>query len=487
MKKNQHVWPKPPFLSFIIGKNLAIGVVVFTLGLCVAMAISELGIEYGHIALVLAIGIPILLCASSYLHVGVFITFVASFFILGILRYIHAPLGLAIDFLILYLLLVMIVQIGREKTWSFAHNSIGLLVLVWILYNILQVANPFAYSRQAWAYSIRGMAGAMVFFYICLYSFTSLKLVQYFIQTWVFLSLLLAVYALFQEFHGLLPSEEAWIRADEERFNLYYNWGRFRKFSFFSDPTTFGITVAYTSVLCLVLSMGPVSIFQRLYYWAAAGIMAFSMLFSGTRTAYLLLPIGLVFLTIITLKRLFVVLSVFFLAVGTGIILSPIQSIGPLDSNALERLRSAFTPKEDPSFQVRLKNQEFIKPFIQQHPIGAGLGSVGGWGKRFSPQSELASFPPDSGFVKIAVELGWIGLALYCVLLFAVLKTGIKNYYVMQNPLLKNLQAGILCVLFCLIVANYVQEAITMYPTSLIFYAGMAFVTLLPNFEKNET
>lgn len=487
MKHNQTVWQKPTMLPFLPNKDLTIGLVVVLLGLGVALAISEWGIVYGHIAAITAVGVPVLLYSSAYLHVGVFLTFVASFFILGILRYIQAPLGLAIDFLILYLLLVMMVQIGREKSWTFAHNWIGILVFVWILYNILQVANPFAYSRQAWAYSIRGMAGAMVFFYICLYSFTSLKLVQYFIQLWIFLCLLLAVYALFQEFHGLLPSEEAWIRADEERFNLYYNWGRFRKFSFFSDPTTFGITVAYTAVLCLVLSMGPISIFQRLYYLAAAGLMAFSMLYSGTRTAYLLLPIGLVFLTVITLKRLFVVLSIFFLSLGMGVILSPIQSIGPLDSNALERLRSAFTPKEDPSFQVRLKNQAFIKPFIQKHPIGAGLGSVGGWGKRFSPQSELASFPPDSGFVKIAVELGWTGLALYCIMLFTVLKTGIKNYYLMKTALLKNLQAGILCVLFCLIVANYVQEAITMYPTSLIFYAGMAIVTLLPNFEKNET
>lgn len=452
-----------------------------------ALGIYEFGMVYGILAVLIGIGLPLLIYACFELHVGVNITLIASFFILGILRFVDLPLGLLMDFLILIFLLSTLIRMGSNKEWDTFKNPVSVMVLVWIVYNLLAVANPGAASRLGWVYTIRGMAGALVFYYITLYAFKNYRIVNGFVQLWVFLTLLLALYALFQEFHGLLPFEEAWIKADEERFGLFYNWGHFRKCSYFCDPTNFGITVAYSAVFCFVLSLGPCNIFVKLYYWFCAGAMALSMVFSGTRTAYVLIPAGMAFLTVLTLRRGFIFMSILFFTVGAGIIFSPIRSIGPLNENALTRLRSAFMPEEDPSFQVRLKNQAFIKPFIHSHPLGGGLGSVGDWGKRFSPESPLANFPPDSGFVKIAVELGWLGMLIYCSMLFVVLKIGIRNYHLLKDLRLKTLQAGLLCVLFCMIVGNYAQEAITMYPSSMIFYAGMAILTLTPKLDTNET
>jgi len=213
--------------------------------------------------------------------------------------------------------------------------------------------------------------------------------------------------------------------------------------------------------------------------------MALSMLYSGTRTAYVLIPIGIAFLAVVTLQRSLIIASLLFFAMGAGVILSPISSLGPLDSNTLFRLRSAFNPEQDASFQVRLQNQAFIKPYIHSHPIGSGLGAVGDFGTKYG--SPLGGFDTDSGFVRIAVELGWIGLMLYCALLFMLFKIGVENYHALKNPLYKNLQAGILCVVFSMVVCNYAQEAINQYPSSIVFYACMAIVTVMPNFEKNES
>ncbi|MCP6423416.1 hypothetical protein NL463_29335, partial [Klebsiella pneumoniae] len=63
-------------------------------------------------------------------------------------------------------------------------------------------------------------------------------------------------------------------------------------------------------------------------------------------------------------------------------------------------------------------NQKRIQPYILSHPIGGGLGATGVWGVRFAPYSFLANFPPDSGYVRVAVELGWIGLGIFCTLMF---------------------------------------------------------------------
>ena len=150
----------------------------------------------------------------------------------------------------------------------------------------------------------------------------------------------------------------------------------------------------------------------------------------------------------------------------------------------MERIRSAFKPSEDASFRVREKSQAFIKPFIQAHPFGAGLGSIGIWSARFTPDSPLAKFAPDSGYVRVAVELGWMGLVVYCVFFFVILLVGIRNYYRMKDPLLKTYMAALLGVVFSIVVANYPQEALIQAPTILIFYIIMAFIVKLKKLDE---
>ncbi|HTF81965.1 MAG TPA: hypothetical protein VL947_09575, partial [Cytophagales bacterium] len=140
-----------------------------------------------------------------------------------------------------------------------------------------------------------------------------------------------------------------------------------------------------------------------------------------------------------------------------------------------------FMPSDDPSFQVRLKNQRFIQPYIQSNPLGGGLGSTGEWGKRFSPWSPLSQFPPDSGFVKIGVEQGWVGLVIYCLMLFFIFKVGVDNYFTIENDKMRNILAAMMTTLFSIMVANYGQETIMMYPTSIIFYCCMGVIVASKN------
>lgn len=458
-------------------------------GILSVLGTSFFGVSYLFQAFLIGIGVPLLIYSCANLHWGVYTVMFVSYFILGIMRWVWQiggfPVGVSMDILVVLLLLSMLVHIGRNGSWAFANNPISIMILVWIGYNLAQVLNPTSVSTLAWMVTIRAIAGTLVFYYICLYAFKTYRTVDIFIQLWIGLSLLLALYGLVQEVHGFFDFETIWINSDPARVALYFNWGRWRRISFFVDPTTFGITAAYSSLLCLVLGMGPWKIAKRIYFLGCAGIMAISMVFSGTRTAYVLIPAGLAFLTILTLKRELIVTCSILFILGGGVILAPVESIGPLDAGSLKRLRSAFFPENDPSFQVRLKNQAKIKPFIQSHPIGAGLGSLGPIG--LASGSPVGGFPPDSGLVKIAVELGYVGLFLYCILLFIIFKVGIDNYHKIRDPIYKNVQAAVLSVLFALVLGNYAQEAITMYPSSILFYASMAIVTVMPNFEKNES
>ena len=108
--------------------------------------------------------------------------------------------------------------------------------------------------------------------------------------------------------------------------------------------------------------------------------------------------------------------------------------------------------------------------------MGGGLGATGTWGRRFAPNSILAKFPPDSGYVRVAVEMGWIGLFLFCLLMFTILRVGIHHYIAIQDPTLKSICLSMLLIVFALNIGNYPQEALVQFPTNVYFYLVTALI-----------
>jgi len=229
--------------------------------------------------------------------------------------------------------------------------------------------------------------------------------------------------------------------------------------------------------------MGPFSVQRKIGLVIAGLAMLLAMVYSGTRTAYVILPAAFVFYTLLSMKREVLLIAILFGAFGFALLTVPTVNADH------HRIKTAFSmvtgdaAAVDKSFEVRLENQKRIQPFIQSHPMGGGLGSVGAWGKRFSPGTFLAEFPPDSGYIRIAVEQGWIGLILYLALFFVIMRVGIKNYFQVQNPQIKAYYQVCLTFLFALMVANYPQEAITQLPTNFLFYIIIALLVRLKDFD----
>ncbi|RZK73354.1 MAG: O-antigen ligase domain-containing protein, partial [Pedobacter sp.] len=148
----------------------------------------------------------------------------------------------------------------------------------------------------------------------------------------------------------------------------------------------------------------------------------------------------------------------------------------PTSNQNIVRFQSAFKPSDDPSFNLRKANQKRIQPYIQTHPFGGGLGSTEVWGTKFAPNSYLAHFPPDSGYVRVAVELGYVGLFLLCTFMFTIFKTGIRNYYAIKDPELKNYCLAMVLIVFALNIGNYPQESLIQFPLSVYFYLCIAIM-----------
>jgi len=150
----------------------------------------------------------------------------------------------------------------------------------------------------------------------------------------------------------------------------------------------------------------------------------------------------------------------------------------PTSNPNLYRFQTAFKPNNDDSYNLRKRNQKKIQPYIVSHPLGGGLGATGEWGERFAPDSYLAHFPPDSGYIRVAVEDGWIGLLLFCIFMFVIMKTGINNYYKIENPELKAYCLAMTLVIFAYNLANFPQEALVQFPSNILFYLEAALINI---------
>ncbi|MBX2895933.1 MAG: O-antigen ligase family protein [Cyclobacteriaceae bacterium] len=382
-------------------------------------------------------------------------------FLMRALSLYDIPIGLASEALciILFLTIVLNKRIGGLKSLP------GVLILVWIAFLSIELLNPVAASRVAGFVSLRGLLPFVCSFFIMYSSIEGIYDVKTFIKGWFILCSLAGLYGLYQEFAGLPAFDMAWATHDENLYGALFTWGRLRKFSFFVSPSEFAIVMVVTGLAGLVLLFFEKPKSQLFIY---SGITAFiclwAMIYTGSRTAMVMLPAGFVALLIITLKRKV------FIVVGALVVFGALLMLRPT-SNALFVMSTAFSGADDPSMNVRLKNQQIIRAYILEHPIGFGLGSTGYLGMKYSPESFVANFPPDSEYVRIAIETGWIGLLIWSIIQAILFGYGVTVYF-KAPPKWKGVIVMILVSLFMLIVAQYPQEIFRSQVLT-VLYCGM--------------
>ncbi len=461
--------------------NTPIGYTICSvIGIALSLIACKIGLKFSVVLLGIIIGIPTIFACLFNLRFGLILMIFVSFTIQYIKRITDIPVGVILDLLLVVMFFGMFIKQVRERDWSFAKSPISFWTLIWVFLNLVQVINPVAESRMAWLYTVRSMAGLILLYFIACYAFKNLQYIKLVFKILIGIAVINAFYGFYQEFFGFTSFEIAWLYADKERFQLVFQWGRLRIFSTFGDPTTFSIYTVYMGLLCAIMTLAPIKWWKRILLVIAAILLFWVTVYTGTRTAFVLLPAGICFFILMTFRKEVILLGIVGLLFGSAFILK--STSNPV----IYRIQSAFKPNQDASMQLRLKNQAFIQPFIHKHPMGAGLGSTGMWGERFTPDSFLAHFAHDSGLVRIAIELGWIGLIVYCIFLFVILKECVYYYFRVRDPTIKMMYLAIANVLFILTLASYPQEAIVQLPTSIVFYICLAAVVRLKDFDLEE-
>ena len=460
-----------------LNNPLGYGLLV-AISVAITFVITKLSLTYGSVFLLLLLGGAGAIVCLLNATFGLFLTIFLSFFIFQIKRYFgeELPIGAVVEVLLFITFIGIFTKKAKQNTlgWRYANNPITYIYMIYVAYVFIQAFNPEMDSVRGWLFIVRKLAGFMMAYFVVLYVF-DLKFLKNFIKFWLALSLLAALYGCYQEWFGFLPFESDWVTQDETRFGLYFINGHFRKFSFLSDPAAFGILMATTGLLSITLAMGAFQPWKRVALVVASLVMFLAMAYSGTRTAYAMIPAGLVIFVLMTIThRSTLIFTTLAVVVAAVLLFGPIYGNGTIN-----RIRSTFQLSEDASLNVRDVNRARIQPYLYEHPIGGGLSTSGLAGMKYNPNHLLAGFPPDSGYLRIALETGWIGLAITCILYFVILYIGVKGYYRERDPRIRIYYVSTVTMIYALVIAQYAQVAISQLPGALLFYPSLAIIGCL--------
>jgi putative inorganic carbon (HCO3(-)) transporter len=396
---------------------------------------------------------------------------------------IDLPLSTLVEILLLFVFIgcFIFVKANPSSRKGIFNTPVSIALMIYTAYLICEMFNTNISDITGWFYTFKRFAVYIFSYFIAYYLIDTPEKFRYFLKYWIVFSFAAGLYGCYQQWFGYLPMEMRYIMRNPIEYKLLFQGGTLRKFSFLSDVVSFGILAGSMAVFTLLLAINEKRTKYKYTLWFFTIILVLGMLYSGTRTTYIMLPAGIALYALLTIqnKTTLTILFVSFVVVFLILFM-------PVDTPLLNRIRSTFNTKEA-SLNVRDMNRHYIQPYIYRHPFGGGVATSGADGTRFYPNHFLAGFPPDSGFLKVSLEQGWIGFALTIFYNLMILYQGIFYYFKMKNREYKIYVAALLASLFSIIVTQYAQVSVGQIPQALFIFSSISLMKRLLEFDEEES
>ena len=462
-----------------------------------ALLLTLIAVGFGYLMatqMILGIGVLGLFLALFILglciynaEAGIYITFAFTFVFCDIGRMIFTngdvQLGLVPDVLMLATFSGLFSQKARlrESVNAFFKAPVVTWTLVLFGYSLVQVANPFAHSVEGWVQGARRVLENLVFLFILFHVFNSWEKTRSMLKVLFVLCLLAGIYACIQQKFGYFAFDKYFIMSSPTRMGLLFIGGDFRKFSSMSDPASFGMLMAAAAVFYIIIAIHQDKSYRKWVLIIGSLIMLMGMSYSGTRTANVMVAAGLaMFMLLSAHKRVAWVFGI-----TCGVIFVVLLNLPIYSNRTLNRFRTSFQGTNDASFNVRELDRKMIQPYLLVHPIGGGFGTTGDKGKSLNPGHPLAGFQTDDGYLRYGLEIGWIGLILFLVVNYLILRTGAKAYFRTPNQRMKYVYAAAITALFTFMIAELAQEVIGQICCDVLIYPLIAMI-LRMSYEDNK-
>lgn len=442
-----------------------------------------LGISVTGLVVAAALGLVCLFNPELALYTNlVYAFFIAHFdrmlFNDSIQEGVFSDILVGISFLSLF---ISRVSIGRNFQ-QLLKTSVVISLLILYSYMAIELFNPYARFFSGWFPGFRKTVSLALILFIAYSVLDSRQRIKRYIKILFVLCFAVALYACIQQWYGFFSFEYNWLMQDPRRYRMTFLSGGIRRMSTMPDALSLSIIMATCSVFFLSLANEFRKFRNRVFLLGGVTIMVLAMGYTVTRTANAMLAGGLFMYLILTLQKK----STQILALVSFIVFVTLL-YGPFyNSPQIRAFKQTFQGSKDASFNVREANRKSVQPYIYRHPIGGGLGTTGDEGKKYNPGHPLAGFPPDSGSLRKALEMGWIGFGIICFVYFLVLRTGIRAYFESTNPESKAILAAATATCFSFYIGDFAQVAIGQITDIFVYYPLIAIILRLRNLDQTE-
>ena len=446
--------------------------------LFITFLITKLGFKVGIIITAAPLGLLLAIAAFLNAKAGILIVITFSFFIFHLKRMVYdaVPFGAVVEvFIFITVIGILFTKYKHRKdSWAALNHPFTYFIGGLFLYFLIQAFNPNMHSMNGWLFGVRKALAHTMIYFIMIFAFDEKKFFRNFINLFIVLSFIAGLYGCIQEWFGYTTFERIYIFSNEHRLGLIFIDGHFRKFSILSDPTAYGVLMALSGTFCIIQIIGPTSRWEKFMYIIFAVFMFLGMGYSGTRTAYAVVPASMLLFVLMNINNKNTLAAAVVLGLGILFII-----FGPIEgNNTVDRIRSTFE-SDDASLNVRDENRAMIQPYIYKHPIGGGVMTSGSMGDTYNPNHELAGFPPDSAYLRMAIESGVVGLIFMCLFYFVILRVAIVKFYRSSDVKVKYYYLGFAALFYAITIAEYAQEVAGQMPTSILFYAFLGIMVKL--------
>ncbi len=365
----------------------------------------------------------------------------------------------------------------KTSIMQFSKHRVVIVLMFLYGYTAIQLFNPYGNLLTGWFPAVRKVVATFLLLFIAYNTLVSKEIIYRFIKVIFLFSTIVAIYAIIQEFHGFFDFEIRWLQEDEKRYRMTFVNGGARRMSTFPDALSLSIVMATTSVFFIGLLTGVKKTIYKVVLVIGISLLLLAMTFSLTRTANVMVIAGIVLFLLTTIDT-----TTSKIVAGAGLFIFLVLLYAPTHNRHVYQFRNTFKGgTKDPSYIVREVNRARIQPYLYSHPIGGGLNTTGTEGLKNNPSHPLAGFPPDSGYLKKALETGWIGFGLLLFLYFTILKTAVRGYFSTTDKKTKVIFAACAASFFASYMGDYTQEAIGQITDIVVYFPLIAIVLRLRN------
>lgn len=366
--------------------------------------------------------------------------------------------------------------------WRRAINIMTFSYAIWFLYTFMEVLNPTGLI-DAWINARGFLPITLVFVALISVVLSTKKAIKTLVVFVAIITIIAFIKLLIQKYIGWDDYERTWLySSDSYRTHLLVTGIRY--FSIFSDAGNFGSNMGSIALVYAIIALYTPSYKWRIFYFIVSAMGIVGLFMSGTRGA-LIVPLGGLILFCLIIKNIKLTIAGGIL----GILIYTFFAFTTIgESNQfIRRMRTAFRPTEDASFNVRIENQKKIAAYLKDKPFGEGIGLAGVEAQKYGVRY-ITTIPVDSYYVKIWVQTGIVGLILHITMLLTMLLWGC--YLIMfkiRNKELQGTLAAMACGLFGLMLSAYGNQFFGQPNTQFILFTYMACILNGPYIDKQIT